>query len=529
MDENSDGPLTEQEKHLRARGSWRDRNVMRFLISAMRASRLPAVSRSREGWKTLLHRIGYDRPSLRSLQQQVRSSESEVDKPENDRTRLPGSEEIHLGGLVLAEVFPPSYASALRDAVGGFPIAREKKAELAAWLIKGRSSSGVSGHMHLATVRRGCPRNVDVVSIDLYFLQPSFTILIVAFAIVDDAGDLSKVLRSDYASNGRVSVIGPLGWARSRIPWSRPAKNLIVLPDWQPSRRKRQALEVIIRNHEVSCWDWLADKFPGRFCHEDPALRPSFRVLTTKESSPYVDDDKWLNPPDLRFRSDLWKPTTSENWFLQVSDWPRNLQTTATAATRRLPRDANSGQDTGLCSPQQMALQFASGHSSVVARWATSCLLSLYADELAALRDHAGRHPQRRLPRRHVRAALDLDRYLIGDGLDAATVASDVASFAENTQNFATDLRAYPEYLDPFPESARAANPPREMMAWIREGLQERAEILVRDTSAATGNIRASAELRQAIANTRLQRVVVPLTFLTLVAAVITLIVTVTG
>jgi hypothetical protein len=56
------------------------------------------------------------------------------------------------------------------------------------------------------------------------------------------------------------------------------------------------------------------------------------------------------------------------------------------------------------------------------------------------------------------------------------------------------------------------------MMAWIREGLQERAEILVRDTSAATGNIRASAE-----------RVVVPLTFLTLVAAVITLIVTVTG
>jgi hypothetical protein len=492
----------------------------------MRTWLVSAGSRSREGYDALLRGIGCGRPSLRSLQQRVRSSESEMDRSENDRTRLPESEEIHLGGLVLAEVFPPSSASALRDAVEDFPIAREEKAKLIAWLSKGRSSSGVSGRKNLATVRHGCPRNVDVVNIDLYFLQPSFTVLIATFAIADDAGDLSKVLRSDYASDGHVSVIGPLGWVRSRIPWSRPAENLVVVPSWQPSRRKRQAFEDLIRDHEVSCWRWLAGRFPGRFCREDPALRPSFRVLTTKESNPYVDDHKWLNPPGLRFRSDLWRPATSKNWFLQVSDWPRELQTTATAATRRPPREANSGQDADLCSPQQMAMQFASGHSSVVARWATSCLLSLYADGLAALRDRAGRRPRRWLPRRHVRAALDLDRYLIGDGLDAATVASDVASFAEDPQNFATDLQAYPEYLEPFPGAARAANPPREMMAWIREGLQERAERLERDTSAATGNIRASAEIRQAIANTRLQRVVVPIALLTLVAAVITLIVT---
>ena len=505
---------------------WCHRNAMRFLMFAMRTWLAPAISRSRVGYEALLHLIGRDRPSLRSLQQRVRSIESEMDGPENDRTRLPESEEIHLGGLVIAEVFPPSSASALRDAVEGFPIAREKKTELIAWLSKGRSSSGVSGRMNLAIVRHGCPKDVHVVNIDLYFLQPSFTVLIATFGIADDGGDLSKVLRSDYASDGHVSVIGPLGWARSRIPWSRPADSLVAVPNWRPSRRKRQAFEDLIREHEVSCWGWLADRFPGRFCREDPALRPSFRVLTTKESNPYVDDHRWLNPPDLRFRSDLWRPTTSKNWFLQVSDWPRDLQTTATAATRRLPREANSGQDVGLCSPQQMALQFASGHSPVVARWATSCLLSLYADELAALRDHAGRRPQRWLPRQHVRAALDLDRYLIGDGLDAATVASDVARFAEDPQNFATDLRAYPEYLESFPESARAASPPREMMAWIQEGLQERAERLERDTSAATGNIRASAELRQAIANTRLQRVVVPIALLTLVAAVITLIIT---
>jgi hypothetical protein len=458
--------------------------------------------------------------------QKVRSIESEMDEIENSRTRLPEGEEIHLGGLVLAEVFPPSYSSALRDAVERFPIAAEKKAELAAWLRQGRSSSGVSGHMNLATVRGDRPEEYDAVNIDLYFLQPSFTVLIATFAIADNAGDLSKVLRADYTSSDYASVTSPLGWARSRIPWSRTTETVMTVPVSQPSVRRRQAFEDLITEREVSCWEWLVDRFPGRFCGEDSALRPSFRVLTTKESSPYVDDHKWLNPPDLRFRSYLWRPTTSKNWFLQVSDWPRNLQTTATAATRRLPREATSSDDANLCSPQQMAMQFASGHSAVIARWATSCLLSLYADELADLRDRAGRRPKRWSPRRHVRDALDLDRYLIGDGLDAATVAPDVASFAKDAQNFATDLRAYPEYLEPFPESARAANPPRELMAWIQEGLLERAEKLEKDTSAATENIRASAELRQAIANTRLQRIVVPLIFFTLVAAVVTLIVT---
>jgi hypothetical protein len=449
-----------------------------------------------------------------------------MDGPENDRTRLPESEEIHLGGLVLAEVFPPSSASALRHGIEGLPIAREKKAELISSLSKGRSSSGLTGRTELATIRRECPEGIDSVRIDLYFLQPSLTLLIATFVIAGDAGDLSNILRADYDSDARVSVIGPLGWARSRIPWSRPSQDLVSVPAWQPSARKRQAFEDLITSHQISCWGWLARRFPGRFRHAELALRPSIRVLTTRESDPFVDDHKWLGPPDLRFRPYLWRPTTSENWILQVSDWPRDQQVTATAAARRLPAQASSGQDAGLHSPQQMAVDFGSGHSPVIARWAASCLISLYADELAALRDRAGRPSRRRRWRRQLRAALDLDEYLIGDGLDASTVASDVASFAGNPRNFDTSLRAYPEYLDPFPQATRAANPARELMAWIREGLQENAERLERDTAAATEHIRASAELRQAIANTRLQRVVVIVALLTLVATAITLIIT---
>lgn len=150
-----------------------------------------------------------------------------MDGPENDRTRLPENEEIHLGGLVLAEVFPPSCASALRHGIEGLPIAREKKAELISRLNKGRSASGAMGRAELAALRRKCPNGIDSVRIDLYFLQPSLTVLIATFAIADDAGDLSDVLRADYESDNRVSVIGSLGWARSRISWSRPAQDLV--------------------------------------------------------------------------------------------------------------------------------------------------------------------------------------------------------------------------------------------------------------------------------------------------------------
>jgi hypothetical protein len=459
------------------------------------------------------------------------SSQKVQDEPENKKTKLPVSEQIHLGGLVLVEVFPPSYASSLGRGIYGLPIARQKKMELISWLSKRRTASGVMGHTKLATIQRGCPKGVDSVHIHLYSLQPSLTVLIAIFAIADDAGDLSKVLRTDYPSNGRVSVTGRLGWARSRMPWSRPARDLVSRPAWQPSSRKRQAFEDLIRSREMVCWAWLVNRFPGRFGDANPKFRPSFRIVTTRESSPFVDNHAWLGPPDLRFRPYLWRPTTSENWILQVSDWPRDQQVRATAATRQLMAQSGTQQRTDLHSPQQMALEFGSGHSSVIARWATSCLISLYTDELAALRDHAGRLPRRRWwhrwPRLQLRAALKLDRYLIGDGLDASTVASDVASFAEDPQNFDTSIRAYPEYLDPFPSSAQAANPARELMAWIREGLRENAERLKRDTAAATENIRASAELRQSIANTRMQRVVVIVALLTLIATVVTLILTV--
>ena len=79
---------------------------------------------------------------------------AEFDKRDNDASRLSTGEEIHLGGLVLAEAFTPSTISALKRALAEFPGNRERKAEWLANLEQGRSVGGSGGWQSLGVVRR---------------------------------------------------------------------------------------------------------------------------------------------------------------------------------------------------------------------------------------------------------------------------------------------------------------------------------------------------------------------------------------
>ena len=124
-----------------------------------------------------------------------------------------------------------------------------------------------------------------------------------------------------------------------------------------------------------------------------------------------------------------------------------------------------------------------------------------------------------------MRQGRDLDRYLIGDGLDASTAVSDLGVFTEDLTRFRRGVPEYTEYVEGYPEPVRSRSEPSELVPSLRERLRAQAETLARDTAAATANIRASAELRQAIANTRLQRVILFLSGLAIAVAVISLIV----
>jgi hypothetical protein len=165
--------------------------------------------------------------------------------------------------------------------------------------------------------------------------------------------------------------------------------------------------------------------------------------------------------------------------------------------------------------------QFGDQQAALAARYAAIVLLSTYSNGIGDLRDRAG---LRRILHRTVHDARKLDRHLIGDGLDAATVTTDLRALTNDPHKFRWGLAKYREDLAYYSEEFRAKNQPRELATVFFETLKDRASRLADDTAATTASIRASADLRQSMANTRLQRAILLLSLIAAAVAVISLV-----
>jgi hypothetical protein len=179
------------------------------------------------------------------------------------------------------------------------------------------------------------------------------------------------------------------------------------------------------------------------------------------------------------------------------------------------PSEGESGE-----SNWYLTQRFGTDQAPLAARHAMTALLAIYSERLGDLRDKAG---VRRFPSRPVREARILDDYLIRDGLDAATVTSDLKSFTRDLTDFRWGVPEFTEDREQLPQAAHN-RPPMEyvpsLCAWIRD----EAMRLASDTKTTTGSIRASAELRQAVANTRLQRFTLAIAVIAAILAVISLV-----
>lgn len=486
----------------------------------------------------------YQRPTVRALIKQAENEASDFhagwDKHENDESRLPSSEAVHLGGLVLIEAFTPSTVSALYRTLERWPTDRpERKNE---WLDQlAQSRSGDAGAwQNLGVVRPpgtfvmgdghhddDLPQGVDAVWLHVSYVTPALAMVVATFSLSEEAGDLSGILRADYATqhrNVRLRVYGRFGDLRARIPWSRPKLHGIGYGISPPEDQKKRACASLNTAQEAACGRWFHANFPGRFSRAEAERRPVIRMLFTKEEVPYQRRRAWLRPIGLDFDVPLWKSSELEGWWLTEERWthPRRRHIMTLAAKRGdAARSPGSGMEGD--SNWYLTQRFASDQSPLAARYAMTALLSLYADRLGELRDAAG---SARFPRRPVRAGRELDRYLIRDGLDAATVTSDLNVFTRDLNLFRWNVPEFTEFTDhlrPLPAGLKRAEPAGYVPA-LRDRIREQAARLATDTRVTTDNVKASAELRQAIANTRLQRLILTLSVIAVIIACVSLI-----
>ncbi len=210
-------------------------------------------------------------------------------------------------------------------------------------------------------------------------------------------------------------------------------------------------------------------------------------------------------------------------WAFATGSGRGESRFTAIAAVHRRYADPPRRNDADRETNWYLTQRYAAQQSALIARWAATCLLSLYADRLAELRDRAGRRPRRARRHRIVREAQELDRYLIGDGLDASAVSSDLEDFTRSLRRFRFGVPEYTEDLTGYPESVRDQRDPAELVPVLRDNLKAQASQLQRDMAATSAGIRASAELRQAVANTIVQRRLEVLTIVSILIALISL------
>jgi hypothetical protein len=484
----------------------------------------------------------YQRPTIRQLKKRAASEERnllpERDTRENEKSRLPASEAVHFAGLVLAEAFTPSTVSSLYGALERLPTDRpDRRQELLDALAQSRSGRA-GGWQNLGVVRRAgplwvmpdafldadLPDAVDSAWLHLSYVAPTVAMLVATFTFTEEAGELSEMMRRDYRTQAfdvRIQVRGRFGKARSRIPWARPARYGTGYSISGPDDQKRRACESLMRRREDDCVRWFAARFPGCFAAAKPQDRPVVRMLLTKENLPYHDRSPSFRPIGLDFAFPLWRSTDLEGWWLaeERPHWSDREHVTTLAARRSDVAELHkaNGVDESNAS---LVHEFGDNGAPLAARQAIVALLSLYTGRLGALRDQAG---VKRLFRRPVREARALDTYLIQDGLDAATVTADLEKVTEDLAWFRRDVAEFVEERNPNLPLGGPDSAPLEYVPELRSRIRDEAASLATGIATTTANIRASAELRQAIANTVLQRVVVVLSLVAIVVAVLSL------
>jgi hypothetical protein len=479
----------------------------------------------------------WQRPTIRTIRREIEQDRdylNEWNERENAATRLPDAESVHLGGLVLAEAFTPSTVSVLYDVLRKWPGRNDRRRnEWIAELDRSRSGGG-GGWSNVAVVRRpggfisgdgyndsDLPDSVMAVWLHLTYLMPSVAVVVATFTFSDEAADVSSILRHNYKAqlrDVRVTVYGKFGRLRARLPWSRPKRHGMSGTPSFAADGKRRTFEQIAQEREAECRRWFTSRFPGRFALAEPSARPVVRLVFTDQEVPFANQNDWFRPIGLDWGPTIYRSVEIPGWALREGQWPYNRRRfILTVAARRRdaarePTEVGGGEDNW-----HLNYQFSTYQAPLVARYAAYTLLSLYAERLAKLRDRAR---TRRRPRRPVREARALDDYLTTDGLDAATITPDVDALTKDLRQFRREVPEYTEDQSGVPDKFKNASP-LELVPTLCSALREQAARLATDTEATVGNIRGSAELRQAVANTRLQRTVVVVSLAALIVAVV--------
>ena len=483
--------------------------------------------------------------SVRQIRRQAEAARlfhQELDARYNRESRLPDGERVELGGLVLAEVFTPSTVGRLLETLEQRQAANPyDSGDRAAHVRRSRTSPG-GGWSNLGMVRRPgnrmvpnfgvmdpkLPKGVDAAFLSVSTVTASVAVVTATFALEPGFLDLGTHLATDRrltVSDVKIVIPGRFGKLRSRIPWSRPKSHGTSSAMNDVWRLKEQAIEDAVRNIEDRCAEWFYDQFPGRFSKISRGRRPHVRIIFTEQGQPF-ESTKSRTPFGAAGIGVSWQvyqgsETRNAGWRLGTGAPFRSEHDpiwTFAALRSDVAHEMTRGEPDG--SNWAVVQRFHDEQGPLVALRALQVMLQTYANDLAEMRDRPDR--ARRF-NRTVREAQTMNAYLLTTGLDVSSVTSDISTLTKNLERFRWSVPEYHEELRRSEGAGDQLDELRSLVPLMRDMIRWQAKQLSRASTDTDQNLRASAELQQAIANTRMQRIVLALTVVAVVVAVIAL------
>lgn len=469
------------------------------------------------------------RPTMRQLRRSATDQHERsamIDDRDNDETRLQIDQRVGCVAVTLVEAVTPSTLARFQRAREALPIERRRTAVANR---EGGSRTRGGGWTSLGYLRPTgkwvmggpgsgtdptLPSCVDAVHLTLHHVAASVDVLVATFVLVDDAGDLSEELRTDYRTFAEDFRIRARGFARvtCHLPWARP--NIGYGYSFVPAAEaKARAVDKRLDELATSCRQWLDRALPGRFALEVQEERPAVFVLVADGLTPYSEEAGPLSPIGARPHArDVWTSLASDGWYGSFGSGigPRRSRVTWLARRDALPGTRDSRSDEEARQNWHVGARFHEEQGPLFSWWGLWRLLNAYEKSLAKYRDTSGASARRLA--RPVKQARELDRLLTTDGMEVATVCYDVKQDLPSVDYLRALAPDYSE-LRPWPQE-RA---PARLLDGLHRNLQTLADELPLRSEVVLANARASAELRQAVSNTRLQRVILAISTAALV------------
>ena len=460
-----------------------------------------------------------------------------TDAKDNEESKLPAGESIHLAGFWLTELYLPSSIESLRRGIDamGWRRGKMEDGDVVEWIDQQRSATGswrslgfVTSVDHPAFMAHRTAKLPPGIRATFPSLHASSGLsAMTALFLLDDScsDELNNILRRDI--EGRKEDLQPhymfgnsLKSRIGRLAWK-------LLPHWffvhstslYSARLDRpKAVQDYLRAHRQACSDWMADRFPGAFSEgEWRSELPSVELFVSDSERPLDQSSGSVaafEAVGLARRLQVWESPEWPAIRLALPDFAGRAGPSSLTIACKRDESFEPGQGYGDDRDDWSIAMYAEHRVQGLAfRWAMVQLLITYRRRLASMRDVVSRDARKRTTMRDLKRIRSI---LSTDAVDLEVAAREIRHLAQNDILFRSEFMTFVEVK---PGYAKPDREPASLVDWWRQGLQETPNDLVEEMRILVGSLAATSNVKSAMSSIALQRLVIALTVVSIAIA----------